>query len=180
MRNKIFFTILFLAAFLERTIFDLGSNYELVTTAMILAVLYLGNIQAFVLVFLIMFLSDLVIGNTNIFIFTWSGFLIPAILAHKLINKKGIVKKLASGTMAGAASVGFFFVWTNFGVWLTTTMYSKDVFGLIHSYINAIPFLRNQAVSALIFIPLGMILTEIAFSLLKNLQKQKITNRSFT
>ncbi len=161
MRNKILFITLFLTAFLERVAFDLGSNYELVTAVMIISMIYLGWKKSVSIVFLTLFLSDMIIGNSNIFIFTWTGFLFPSLFAEKLISKKSLTKKLFSGTVAGAASVGFFFLWTNLGVWMTTSMYLKDLSGLIHSYFNALPFLRNQAFSALVFIPLGILLTEL-------------------
>src|SRR4030067_2076454 len=85
--------ILFLAAFLERTVFDLGPNIELVTMAMILASFYFGRKQSFWLTFAILALTDLIIGNTYIFIFTWSGFLLPAIVVGGLIPRTKIFLK---------------------------------------------------------------------------------------
>ncbi|MBU0570109.1 hypothetical protein KKB40_05040 [Patescibacteria group bacterium] len=68
--KKAFLIILFGIAFAERIFFDLGSNFELVTLAMLLSVAYLGRRQSFWLVFSIMFFTDLILGNTSIFIFT--------------------------------------------------------------------------------------------------------------
>src|SRR3990167_10060366 len=86
--NKVIFLgILFLAAFIERVIFDLGPNVELITMAMILSSFYFGKKESFWLTFAIIALSDLVIGNSNIFLFTWSGFLIPAFLASSILKK---------------------------------------------------------------------------------------------
>ena len=82
--KKLFFITLFAIAFLERTVFDLGPNIELVTTAMLLTSAYLGTKRSFWLTFLIMLTTDIVIGNTNIFIFTWSGFLIPSLIVSKI------------------------------------------------------------------------------------------------
>lgn len=171
MKNKILFLILFLVAFSERVAFDLGSNYELVTATMVIAAMYLGRKNTAILVFLTLFLSDLIIGNSGIFVFTWSGFLIPALIIEPFLKKNNMFHKILSGTIAGAAGVGFFFLWTNFGVWLTTSMYSKNIAGLVHSYINALPFLRNQAVSALIFIPSGILLTQSSFNIADHLQQ---------
>src|SRR3989344_4263226 len=85
--KKIIFAILFLLAFLERVAFDLGPNFEFVTGAMLLAAAYLGTRYSLTLVLVVMVLSDLTLGNTNIFLFTWSGFLIPALVASKVLTK---------------------------------------------------------------------------------------------
>lgn len=175
--KKVLLISLFLVAFLERTIFDLGPNIELVTMAMILASFYLGKIQALWLVFLIMVTTDRIIGNTWIFIFTWSGFLIPAFFAGKVFKKLKIRKfnfrlRLLPLTGAGLAFNLFFYLWTNFGVWLLDTwgMYSKDLSGLLSCYINGLPFFKNQLVSTLIFIPLGFLAFEVAIRVAKRLR----------
>jgi len=106
----------------------------------------------------------LIIGNSNIFIFTWSGFLIPAIFVSKVFARKRIrgVKRATLGTLAGVGSTLFFFLWTNFGVWLLSTMYPKTISGLLLCYVRALPFLRMQTISTLIFVPAGFFLVEIA------------------
>jgi hypothetical protein len=167
------FVILFLVAFLERTIWDLGPNIELITTAMILASFYLGKKEAFWLTLAIISVTDRVIGNSNIFLFTWSGFLIPALLSTKLIKilLSKLKVKLIPLISLGLVSNLFFYVWTNFGVWFLDSwgMYSKDLSGLIKCYIYALPFLKNQAISSLIFIPIGFMAIEASFYLLKKI-----------
>lgn len=190
--RKIILVILFTLAFLERIVYDLGPNVELVTTVMILVSFYYGKKESFWMVFFIMFFSDLIIGNTNIFIFTWTGFLIPALFSENLINKftnlkssityhqSLITKKMSissSLALTGLSSNIFFYLWTNFGVWLLSGMYSKTAMGLLMSYINALPFLRYQAVSTLLFVPLGFFLTEITISMSKKYQlKNKLVS----
>ena len=179
MNKKILFVSLFFAAFLERVAFDIGSNFELITATMVIASIYLSRKESATMVFFVLFFSDLILGNSNIFIFTWTGFLLPALLIHKLVKKDGISQKLLSGILAGASSVGFFFLWTNFGVWLTTSMYSKDIFGLLNSYVNAVPFLRNQAMSVLSFVPAGILLTELYFQMIKKIRKKYSINQVY-
>ena len=172
MKNKnkyILLSALFLAAFLERTLFDLGPNVELVTTAMILSAFYFGKKESFWTVFAIMMLSDLILGNSRIFLFTWSGFLIPALLAGKFVKQKGDkFVKILSLTGTGLSSNIFFYLWTNFGVWLMSSMYSKDVLGLMTSYINGLPFLKYQITSTLVFVPMGFIAVEYVSIFIKN------------
>src|SRR3989344_7069999 len=102
--------LLFLFAFGERVLFDLGPNIELVTTVMILSSFYFAKRQAFWLTFAVLAFSDVIIGNTNIFIFTWSGFLIPAFLASKVFRK--VFKNLTTNRQ------------------LLTTIFSLTIFGL--------------------------------------------------
>jgi hypothetical protein len=110
--------------------------------------------------------TDLFLGNTNIFLFTWSGFLIPAFVLTNIFPKivKAIKFKSISGILLGLGSNLFFFFWTNFGVWFLDSwgMYPKTLAGLAQCYINGLPFLRPQIVSSLIFIPLGFIIIELA------------------
>lgn len=163
LKRYFFLIILFFVAFGERVFFDFGPNFELVTTALVLSSFYLGRKISFWTVFIIMLFSDLVIGNTNIFIFTWSGFLIPALFLNKSRNMSPLIKTI-NGTLAGVSANLFFFIWTNFGVWLLSDMYTKTASGLLMSYFNALPFLRYQLISTLIFIPSAIHITEVTIS----------------
>ena len=138
----------------------------------VLASYYLGTRSAFWLTFAVIALSDRIIGNSNIFIFTWSGFLIPALFSNRLLNKirsflktkyKILNSKYFILTSVGLTSNLFFYFWTNFGVWLFDSwgMYSKDLSGLLSCYTMGLPFLKNQIISTIIFIPLGYIFLEI-------------------
>jgi len=149
----------FLLAFLGRTVFHLGPNIELITLVMLLTATYMGRKTSFWLTLSILLASDLILGNTNIFLFTWTGFLLPILFA----GKKGILQNTATGIGANL----FFYAWTNFGVWLLDSwgMYSRNLDGLLASYINGLPFLKNQLLSTLVFIPLGFTIWEIALQL---------------
>ena len=170
MTKKVLALTLFILAFIERVFFDLGPNTELVTFAMILSAAYLGRRESLGLTFLIIAVTDLVIGNTNIFIFTWSGFLIPAFLSGTIFGTFKVrgIKKVGLGTISAIGANLFFFFWTNFGVWLVGPMYPKTLGGLATSYINGLPFLNMQLLSTLLFVPLGFFLFEAAFLLKKS------------
>ena len=179
--KHIILVLLFLAAFSERVAFDLGPNIELVTMAMILSSFYFGKKESFWLTFAIIAISDRIIGNSNIFLFTWSGFLVPAFLVSSILkvftkritnHESRITKKIfdiSSLTLIGFSSNIFFYLWTNFGVWLLGNMYAENLTGLLMSYFYALPFLKNQLASTLIFVPLGFFLTEFLIFLNKRL-----------
>jgi hypothetical protein len=128
---------------------------------------------------MVMFLSDIFIGNTKIFIFTWSGFILPVFcgfLISKFIQKstdKKYLKLLGVSELAGISSSLIFYIWTNFGHWLTTTMYTKDINGLIECYINAIPFLKPQLAGNLIIVPIFVLATYYILSM-ATYKKQKL------
>jgi hypothetical protein len=48
------------------------------------------------------------------------------------------------------SSLGFW-IWTNFGVWATSGLYSKTLTGLGECYIAALPFLLNSLIGDMIW-----------------------------
>jgi hypothetical protein len=153
--------LLMVVALLERVVFDLGPNVELVTMACVLAGMYLAPRWRFIVPLVVMAISDMVLGLGMISLFTWSGFLFTVILAS---GWSGVIRrKLVGGTIAGVMGTICFYVWTNFGVWLTDGwgMYARDFSGLSMSYINGLPFLKLQLVSTMLFVPLGIVGIEL-------------------
>lgn len=144
---------------LFRTSLHIAPNIEFVTALSALSgyLLYKDS-KAYLIPLIVMGVTDLIIGNSIIFIFTWTGFLLPVLLSKKLFNKRlfsnnKTLDKLFGSILIGLSSTVFFFLWTNFGVVITTEMYSKDLFGLFSSYFNALPFLKMQLVGNLFFVP---------------------------
>jgi hypothetical protein len=78
-------------------------------------------------------------------LFTYSGFLGITLLGIKL-NQHSSQTKILSFVLA--ASLGFW-LWTNFGVWLTSGLYAKNIIGITTCYIAALPFLRNELLGSL-------------------------------
>ena len=64
--SKIFVFTLFVLAFLERTVWDLGANIELITTALVLSAFLYPKFSLWGTL-AVMILSDLVLGNSHIF-----------------------------------------------------------------------------------------------------------------
>jgi hypothetical protein len=122
-----------------------GNNFEIVTVVGVLAGYLLGIRWGWVVPLAIMVISDRFIGNdAGIIIFTWTGFVISAVLGgvlKKLVPKIN-AKFVAGGVGGSLLSVLLFFAWTNFGVWLQ--WYPKTIDGIIRCYTLALPFLANQ------------------------------------
>ena len=93
-----------------------------------------------------LFISDLIIGFHNVMLWTYGAFFIIGIT---VINfSKLNLKSLLGLSLAGPT---FFYLITNFGVWLISSTYAKDVYGLLECYVLALPFYGNSLFSTLLF-----------------------------
>ena len=124
-----------------------------------------------------LFVSDLLINNLiyseyfNGFVIFYSGAIwtylavvvasVPAIF----FLKKFVLKNLIISSLVVSI---LFFVFSNFGVWVTGFMYPKTIGGLIACYSMALPFFRNTVIATLLYasIMYGIIyLYKIKFSI---------------
>ena len=93
-----------------------------------------------------LFISDLIIGFHNVMLWTYGAFFI---IGKTVINfSKLNLKSLLGLSLAGPT---FFYLITNFGVWLSSSTYAKDVYGLLECYVLALPFYGNSLFSTLLF-----------------------------
>jgi uncharacterized membrane protein YeaQ/YmgE (transglycosylase-associated protein family) len=95
-----------------------------------------------------MLISDLILSQTKgypifsfVSIFVYGAFILQVFLGRWFRMKKG------GSIMAAFIGAICFYLITNFGVWLSGTMYPMTFAGLISSYIAAIPFFRMTLVS---------------------------------
>ncbi|KPJ57528.1 hypothetical protein AMJ49_00150 [Parcubacteria bacterium DG_74_2] len=152
-------------------------NFEAVTALSLISGSFFGGIFAGLIPLLMIFLSDIYFGNTLIFLFTWSAFIFIGsfgILFKK--DSKDYFLKISGG---GIISVFFFYLWTNFGWWLVSRMYPMNFQGLIECYIAGLPFLKNQLISALIFIPLFSLIFSLIFNKIFEKETKKYENFAF-
>ncbi len=132
-------------------------NIETLTVVSILAGALLGPQFGLAVALFSVIGSDMMIGNTNILLYTWSAWAL--IGAGSTLLKRGRKKRIAVWsetlryTAGGAVSTLFFILWTNFGVWHIGGLYPSTLAGLIQSYINALPFLRNQFLGNMMIVP---------------------------
>jgi hypothetical protein len=80
-------------------------------------------------------------------LFTYSGFAAIVFAGSKL------AKRFSEGRTLGflVGSSLFFWLWTNFGVWLGEGMYPHTLAGLTACYAAAIPFLHNSMLGDLVW-----------------------------
>lgn len=134
-------------------------NLELVTAVSLVAAVFLHRYFALVVPLVAIFLSDVVIGNSDIAVFTWSAFLMIGMAGLVLRRWKGQDGKLLMATTGmGLGAAVWFFLWTNGGVWLMAdgSFYPKTWEGLMMSYAYGLPFFRTTLVSGMILAPAVM------------------------
>jgi len=140
-------------------------NLEIITALALISGIYLGGVYAVLVPLSIIFLSDLIIGNNYIFIFTWTAFAVigfAGIMYRKYKTPNSKFQILNSFYLAIGSSI-FFYLYTNFGWWLMSGMYEYSLSGLMRCYWMAIPFFRNNLIGNLIFVPMGIYVASRAF-----------------
>lgn len=82
---------------------------------------------------------------------TWIGFLMIGLLGWTLRGKlRGKLNWLRIGGASLAGST-LFFLFTNFGVWVASAMYSHTMAGLTTCYAAGIPFYANDLIGDLVW-----------------------------
>lgn len=103
---------------------------------------------AFVVPLLAMLLTDLVIGFHNTMLSVYLSFIL--IVGIGILLSRNI--KIKNVIAASLLSSILFFVMTNFQVWVQSSLYSKNVAGLIACYVAAIPFFHYTVLGDLFFV----------------------------
>lgn len=129
-------------------------NLEIITALSLISGAMLGGFFTFFIPLGIIAISDFYFGNTSIIFFTWSAFAMIGVFGWLLRKRKSFsCYFVAKMTGMGIISSLFFYLYTNFGWWLLTNMYSKDLAGLIQCYIAGLPFFKTNLMGNLFFVP---------------------------
>lgn len=122
-------------------------NFTPVAAAAIFGGAMLPRRWAVILPLIIMMISDYFIGFHSLTWLTWGCFAIIA-LASNYFVKRDKPYLIIGASIAGSM---FFYLITNFGVWMQGVMYPMNIQGLINCYYMALPFLRNTILGDLAF-----------------------------
>ena len=135
---------------------------------------YLNKKYALVFPLIALFLSDLILGFYPLpaMAFVYGSFLLTGAIG--ILLKKH--KKPVIIITASLASSLLFYLITNFGVWLTGTIYPKTLTGLLDCYLMAIPFFRNTLFGDLLYTGVFFLSFETALRFRKNIQTAKTQN----
>jgi len=94
-----------------------------------------------------MIVSDAIIGFYTMMPVTWACYALIALASSYWLKKPTIMK----GAVLTLTASLFFFVVTNFAVWLSGGMYTHTWSGLAQCYAMAVPFFRNTAASDILY-----------------------------
>lgn len=94
-------------------------------------------------------LSDLLIGGHATIPFVYGAFVLIALLGM-VVFRNGVTRGRAVGASLAASAI--FFLVSNFGVWMTGTMYPRTWEGLVTCYAMALPFLRGTMIGDLFYV----------------------------
>jgi len=105
-------------------------------------------------------IADIFLGLLTVYpifgdwsLFTYSGFIAIAYFSTRLSFTQ---KKSTLWEYVLLSTLGYW-LWTDFGTWIMTDMYTHDARGFLECYIMALPYLRNALIGnvlyVLIFLP---------------------------
>jgi len=158
---------------LTRTVWHIAPNVEFVTAFAIAGAYFIRKSYSAAIPLGIMVISDFLIGNTAIYLFTWSAFGIAWILGKILASERikeafdrvhRILKLGIMSEMGGVIFTLFFYLWTNFGVVVVSNLYPKTLEGLLLSYKMGLPFLVPQLLGNALIVPAIFIFTELTYN----------------
>ena len=120
-------------------------NYAPVAAIALFAGAYLNKKAVPWVPLAIMVASDLMIGLHDVVLYTWGAFIVIGYFGMFLRDKRSPLR-VAGMTVLSSL---FFYVITNFGVWLA--WYPHTTAGFVDCYVKALPFMRNDMAGNLIF-----------------------------
>ena len=141
--------LLILLAILTRFI-PHPANFTAVGEMALFSGFYLQKKWSFILVIVVMLISDFFIGFYNpwIMLSVYGSFATVAILGWFFRNKAKGINVLGLSLFSST----LFYLITNFVVWLAGNMYPKNISGLLWCYYMAIPFYRNMILGDLFYV----------------------------
>ena len=135
-------------------------NFTPVIAVAIMSTYFFKNIYISLATLLIsMILADLYIGFHSNIIFVYASLAFITFVFFK-VNRKIKFNNLIIYGLLGSI---LFYLISNFGVWLLSGLYTKNLLGLIECYVMAIPFFTNTFFSTIFFSYAALIAHKVAF-----------------
>ena len=139
--------IIFLLLVLSRMITEIPNFTATIALIMFAGYLIKNKLLRIFIILISQVTSDLYIGIYSSMVFVYSAYvvigLVSPIIMNTLNTKSVLLTSLVSLTIS--------FIISNFGVWLSSSMYSFNMSGLITCYTAGIPFFDESLISTVIF-----------------------------
>ena len=125
-------------------------NFTPIAAIALFGGVYFSRKTALVLPVAAMLVSDIFIGfyDFKIMVAVYGSFLFSVLLGF-WIKKHKKWQTIAGGAVLSAV---LFFIITNFAVWAFSPWYAKTFFGLIQSYVMALPFFKNSLLGDIFYV----------------------------
>ena len=145
MINKLFYLSFFILLLVFSRLIPHPPNFTPILASSIIAPFMLNNrFYGMFIPVLAMLISDIIIGLHVYQFVIYLTIASISLVSPTNKNFKGFLFIAISGSL-------WFFITTNFAVWLSSELYSKDIEGLILCYTLAIPFFSNTIISTCLF-----------------------------
>ncbi len=174
----VFFILLALSRFMQIW-FDVPFNLSILGAVAVFGGAYLGySMKTMIMVLIGIWISDIVVNMQYFegltlfyegYIFTILAYIATILTGYFLLRNN---KSFSNILGAGMISAILFYLITNFGVWAGTAMYSKDLNGLMQSYIAGIPFFRGTLFGNVIFT--FIFVTTFEYFMASRLRKEEV------
>ena len=146
--NKFYFPLSLILILTFSRLIPHPPNFTPIIAASILGGFFFQRLEITItVIFSSLFLTDLVLGLYSSMAFVYTSLVLIIILSNKMSKFLNLKTLLIFG-LAGAT---IFFIFSNFGVWLLSGLYPKNMSGLLECYIMAIPFFKNTLMSTILF-----------------------------
>jgi len=123
-------------------------NFTPIIAAAIMSSYFFRNIHlSLIVIILSMLISDVFIGFYNNIVFVYFSLILITFVFYKF-NTRIKLKNLFIFSFFGSL---IFFLISNFGTWLLSNMYEKNLNGLFYCYFLALPFFINTLLSTVFF-----------------------------
>lgn len=158
-------------------LFPHPDNFAPITALALFGGVYLPKKYAFIIPLVALVISDLVLGFYGFTqFFVYGSSLISGLIGLMSRKRKNLPTILIATILASV----LFYLITNFAVWLEPrSWYSKDLAGLIQSYIAGIPFFRNTLLGDIFYTGLFFGIYQLGFYLGKKYLPKKIFSQTF-
>ena len=172
--DKVFYFLFFVVFLIIARLLPHPPNFSpIIASAIVAPILLKNRYYGFIVPLSALFISDVIIGfhiyQLVIYLILFTISLISPLKKYSKINL--ILYSIGSSI--------WFFIITNFAVWLAWDYYPKNFEGLMNCYILAIPFFTNTLISSIFFISL-FIIFKTSIEKLNVKTNNYLTNNFFT
>lgn len=145
--NNVFFVIFLIVLGVVSRVVPHPANVTPLAAIALFGGVYLSKRWAIITTLLTMIISDVVLGWHSTIGYVYASMVATLMLGFWLKKHPGVFTTLSVTLLSSL----LFFLVTNFGVWVSTSLYTKNAEGLLTCFIAALPFFRNSLFGDIVY-----------------------------